>query len=226
VLLTVKDGCQPVYPSFPGRSLGRLYPIQEALYFCPTVSYKYSSTQRLLQCFTPPFPSSPLCTGLSASGRLLHHLCLLLAESLRNPLASCHELLDASCDAAGFPLDQGLGGEVIDAGVEAVGYEVGEHLGLRLVTCAYRAQLELPDTQWLAARSLFWALEDHVSSTAAAAAAGLRTGQDSRIDLTCNRGPSWRSCSSQARLVPRVPLRSHCCSCVFRKAHQQHAIRW
>jgi hypothetical protein len=59
---------------------------------------------------------------------LVHHLRLLLLESLPNPFTPCHELLHASSNATGFALNKRFGGEVVDAGVEAVGYKVGEHL--------------------------------------------------------------------------------------------------
>lgn len=69
-----------------------------------------------------------LQNGLTSRRRVLHHLCLLLLESLTDPLASCHKLLNAAGDTAGLTLDEGFGSEIVNAGVEAVGDEVGEHL--------------------------------------------------------------------------------------------------
>ena len=54
----------------------------------------------------------------------MHHLCLLLLESLSDSLSALHILLDTSGDAARFALNEGFGCEVVDAGVEAVGHEV------------------------------------------------------------------------------------------------------
>lgn len=58
----------------------------------------------------------------------MHHLRLLLGETLTNSLSAFHVFLNATRDAAGFFLDEGFGGKVVDAGIEAVGYKVREHL--------------------------------------------------------------------------------------------------
>jgi hypothetical protein len=62
--------------------------------------------------------------NLSSRRRVLHHLSLLLLESLPDSLSALHILLNASGNAAGFALDEGFGCEIVDAGIEAMGYEV------------------------------------------------------------------------------------------------------
>ena len=65
-----------------------------------------------------------VCEFLSTRRRILHHLSLLLLESLTDSLSALHILLYAAGDATGFALDEGFGCKVVDARVEAVGYEV------------------------------------------------------------------------------------------------------
>lgn len=111
------DGCRPFLTL--GRCLPYKKPPYPIIYIVHIQSISYYA---------------PSLKGLSRRRRLVHHLCLLLAKSLRDPLAARHELLYASCHAAGLALDQRFGGEVVHARVEAVGYEVGEHLWVRSVT--------------------------------------------------------------------------------------------
>ena len=72
-------------------------------------------------------PIIPIFTNpraLSSRRRLVHHLCLLLLESLPNPFTASHEFLYTPGNATGLALNKGFGGEVIDAGIEAVRYKV------------------------------------------------------------------------------------------------------
>lgn len=87
-------------------------------------------------------PLRPCYIGESSlSLWLLHHLCLLLGESLADSLATSHELGDAAGDTSGLSGDEGLGGEVVDAGVEAAVDQAGEHLQ----PCQYVGRYDLQE---------------------------------------------------------------------------------
>ena len=87
---------------------------------CRVISLSYTA----IQLFHHPI----LFVHLSARRRVIHHLCLLLRESLSDSLSALHIFLDTSRDAAGFFLYKGFGGEIVDAGIEAVGDEIRKHL--------------------------------------------------------------------------------------------------
>ena len=130
---------------------------------------------------------------------LLHHLCLLLSESLTDSLRASHKLGDAARDTSGLAGDQGLGGEVIDAGVEAAVDETGEHLRY---------------CQWLI---LGW---DKVSG---AEIRGMHTPMNSFICFCCMRCSNWR-CS--LALSPSLNIcRQHLCLLRHRQCAKVGALK-
>lgn len=58
----------------------------------------------------------------------LHHGGVLLLEALVQTLGALEVLVDATHDALLFPVDQGLGGEIVDAVIEAALDHLGVHL--------------------------------------------------------------------------------------------------
>lgn len=94
-------------PPYDSPRIRSSFPMLENPFPCNMRLYRTLPTTQILHRLSP--------MTLPSGRRVVHHLSLLLLESLADPLSALHILLDTSGDAAGFALDKGFGGEVVNA---------------------------------------------------------------------------------------------------------------
>lgn len=112
-LLCISSGSSPFLLSDSQLPLPSSAPRARTLQLQVSASSCVSRGKMLPTPLLMPSANLPLAT------HLVGHVGVVFLESLREPLAAGHVLLDAASDAAILALGHGLGGEVVDAGGEA-----------------------------------------------------------------------------------------------------------